>query len=111
MMDIDNQPTSAAAGMVRIHAQRMLVANPQRTAFRRWIEPTPAMAPAVTCVVETGRCAYSVANRIEIAAAVSAQNPLRGFRRVRREPMVCTIRQPPESVPSAMAVYAEKMTQ
>ena len=42
------QPTIPAAGMVRIHAQRMSAATPQRTAFRRWIDPTPAMAPAVT---------------------------------------------------------------
>ena len=31
------------------------------------MEPTPAMAPAVTWVVETGRCRPSVANMIEIA--------------------------------------------
>ena len=44
----------AAAGMVSTHAQTMLVAMPQRTAFIRWMLPTPAMAPAMACVVETG---------------------------------------------------------
>ena len=81
------QPTSPAAGIVITHAHRMLVATPQRTAFSLCTAPTPAIEPAVTCVVETGS-ASTVANRIEPAAAVSAQNPLRVFSRVSRDPMV-----------------------
>src|SRR5487761_2165561 len=100
---MDSAPTKAAAGIVSTQAQTIFVASPQRTAFRRWMEPTPAIAPAVTWVVEIGRCAYSVANKMVIAAAVSAQNPLRGFNLVKRAPIVCTIRQPPDNVPSAIA--------
>jgi hypothetical protein len=44
----------AAAGMVSTQAHTMLVAMPQRTAFMRWMLPTPAMAPAMACVVDTG---------------------------------------------------------
>jgi hypothetical protein len=43
-----------------------------------------------------------VANRMESAAAVSAQNPLRGLSLVRRAPTVWTMRHPPSNVPSAM---------
>ena len=73
----------AAAGMVSTHAHTMLVAMPQRTAFMRWMLPTPAMAPAMACVVETGRPRCVAAGR-RSAAPVSAQNPLRGLSRVRR---------------------------
>ena len=45
------------------------------------------------------------------AAPVSAQNPLRGFSRVRRPPMVRTIRHPPLMVPRAIAEYAAINTQ
>src|SRR5258708_5972305 len=99
----------AEAGMVRIQAHTMFVATPQRTALKRWMEPTPEMAPAVTCVVETGRGNF-VAGRMDSAAAVSAQKPLLGFSRVRRLPMVWMIRQPPLKVPSAIAAYADSMT-
>ena len=90
--------------------QTMFLAKPHRTALKRWMLPTPAIAPAMTCVVETG-CLRNVAQRIDAAAAVSAQKPLRGFRRVNREPMVWTIRQPPLRVPMAMAACAESTTQ
>ena len=46
--------TRADAGMVNIHAHTIFVAIPQRTAFNRWMLPTPAIAPAMACVVETG---------------------------------------------------------
>ena len=45
------------------------------------------------------------------AAPVSAQNPLRGFSRVSRPPMVRTILQPPLIVPSAIAEYEAINTQ
>src|ERR1041384_6334842 len=66
--------------------------------------PTPAMAPAIACVVDTGtpRC---VEISPDAAAPVSAQKPLRGLSRVRRPPMVRTMRHPPLSVPSAIAEY------
>jgi hypothetical protein len=67
---------AAAAGIVRTQAHTMLRATLQRTAFIRCMLPTPRIEPAITCVVETG-CFRKVANRIEIAADVSAQNPLR----------------------------------
>src|SRR5689334_11084939 len=74
----DTAPTSAAAGIVSTQAHTMFVASPQRTALRRWMDPTPTIAPAMTCVVETGTFVY-VAKMIDSAAAVSAQNPPRGF--------------------------------
>jgi hypothetical protein len=40
--------------MVKIQAQTMLPATPQRTALARWAEPTPTMAPVMVCVVDTG---------------------------------------------------------
>ena len=46
--------TTAAAGMVRIHAQMMRPATPQRTARAPRVEPTPTMAPVMVWVVETG---------------------------------------------------------
>jgi hypothetical protein len=42
-----------AAGIVKIQAQTMLPATPQRTAEAR-TEPTPTMAPVMVCVVDTG---------------------------------------------------------
>ena len=73
--------------MVRIHAQTMLVATPQRTALTRWMVPTPVMAPVITCVVDTPT-PMKVASRIEVAAAVSAQKPPLGFSFVILDPMV-----------------------
>src|SRR5262249_6248305 len=42
---------SAAAGIVRIHAQTIRPAMPQRTAERRVVAPTPTMALAIVSVV------------------------------------------------------------
>src|SRR5262249_21931471 len=101
---------AADAGIVITHAHMMLVAIVQRTALVRWMLPTPAIAPAIACVVETGspRC---VEIRTAAAAPVSAQNPLRGLSRVRRPPMVRTIRHPPLRVPRPIAAYAAISTQ
>ena len=46
-----------------------------------------------------------------IAPPVSAQKPWAGVSRVILEPMVCTMRQPPASVPAAMAVWQASTTQ
>jgi hypothetical protein len=97
-----NAAMTAEAGIVSTQAQRMLMASPQRTAFIRWMLPTPAMEPAMTWVVETG-CLRIVAKRMEIAAAVYAQNPPRGLSLVRRLPIVWIIRHPPLIVPRAIA--------
>ena len=40
--------------MVRIQAQMIRPATPQRTARVPFVEPTPTMAPVMVCVVETG---------------------------------------------------------
>jgi hypothetical protein len=54
--------------------------------------------PAIACVVETGspRCFASV---MAPAAPVLAQRPVRGLSRVRRLPIVWTMRQPPLNFP------------
>src|SRR6185312_16017278 len=101
---------NADAGMVRIHAQTMRPATPQRTADSRLIEPTPMMAPVIVCVVLTGTPRW-VAVKSEIAPAVSAANPPTGVSLVIRDPMVWMIRQPPDSVPRAIAACAAMMIQ
>jgi len=63
--------------MVSTHAQTISRALPHRTALRRWVEPTPAMAPAIAWVVDTGSPRY-VGKRMEIAAPVSAQKSSAG---------------------------------
>jgi hypothetical protein len=87
--------TAAEAGIVKIQAQTMRVATPQRTAERRCVLPTPTIAPVMVCVVLTGIPARAVPNSV-MAQAVSAQNPPTGFSLVIFEPMVCTMRQPPK---------------
>ena len=89
--------------MVRTHAQTMRPASPQRTAERRCVAPTPTIAPVMVCVVLTGM-PKRVAKRMLSAPPVSAQNPPTGRSFVMRDPMVCTMRQPPNSVPSEIAV-------
>src|SRR6266498_429982 len=80
-------PTTADAGMVKIHAATMRRAIPQRTADNRVVAPTPTIAPVMVCVVLTGIPASEAENRV-IAPAVSAQNPPTGLSFVIREPMV-----------------------
>ena len=87
----------------------MRPAIPQRTADSRCVAPTPTIAPVIVCVVLTGMPSR-VANRMVNAPAVSAQNPPTGRSRVIREPMVCTIRHPPNSVPSEIITYAATST-
>src|SRR6185503_10329789 len=100
----------ADAGSVIAHATTMLRATPQRTAEVRRAAPTPTIAPVIVCVVETGTPRAVAPNNVA-AAAVSAQNPCIGERRVILEPIVCTIRHPPASVPNAMAAWQVKTTQ
>src|SRR6185295_4944658 len=94
-----------AAGIVRTHAQTIRPAIPQRTADRRCVAPTPTIDPVIVWVVLTGmpKC---VATRIAAAPPVSAQNPPTGRSFVIRDPIVYTMRHPPNSVPSEIALYA-----
>ena len=80
----------------------MLPATPQRTAAARCSEPTPTMAPVMVCVVDTGMPSM-VAIKSEAAPPLSAQKPVTGLSLVMRCPIVRTMRQPPDIVPSAMA--------
>src|SRR4029450_11387575 len=93
------------AGMVRIQAQTMRPATPQRTADRRRVAPTPTIAPVMVWVVEAGMAREAARYRAQ-AAAVSAEKPPTGLRAVTRWPRVLTIRQPPDRVPSAVAEEA-----
>src|SRR6185503_17322579 len=99
-----------AAGIVTIHAHTILPANPQRTADKRCVAPTPTIAPVIVCVVLTGmpKC---VAIVIASAPPVSAQNPPTGRSFVIRVPIVFTMRHPPNKVPREIAVYAQISTQ
>ena len=93
---------SAEAGIVTTQAAMMLPATPQRTARTRCALPTPMIEPVIVCVVDTGIPKY-VAMKSEIAPPVSAAKPPIGFSLVMRWPMVFTMRQPPKSVPNAIA--------
>ena len=62
----------AEAGIVKIHAQTILPATPQRTADIFRDEPTPTIAPVMVCVVDTG-IPNAVARKSVIAPPVSAQ--------------------------------------
>ncbi len=88
--------------MVMTHASTMFPATPQRTADARSAVPTPMIAPVIVCVVETGTPS-SVAMKRVIAPPVSAEKPPTGRSFVIFCPMVFTMRQPPNSVPRAMA--------
>ena len=94
---------SAENGIVSAQAQTTLAATPHRTAESRLVDPTPTMAPVIVCVVLTGMPPY-VAKNIVAAPAVSAANPPTGFSRVSLDPIVCTIRQPPDNVPKEIAL-------
>ena len=91
--------------MVRIQAHTMRPATPQCTARLLRIEPMPTIAPAMVCVVETGM-PRAEAEKMVTAPAVSAAKPPMGMSLVILLPMVWTMRQPPESVPEAMAACA-----
>src|SRR6266487_157758 len=99
-----------AAGIVRIQAQTMRPAIPHLTADSRLVAPTPTIAPVIVCVVDTG-VPVSVTYARVSAAAVSAQKPPIGLNLVILEPIVWTMRQPPDNVPSAIAACAMSTTQ
>src|SRR5213594_4053759 len=103
-------PTPADAGIVMIHAQKILRATPHRTADKRFVAPTPMIAEAITWVVLTGIPASAL-----LASAmpppVSAEKPCQGRKCVTRCDIVRTIRQPPKNVPSEMEAWAPTMTQ
>ena len=80
----------------------MFIVIPHRTADRRLVRPTPIMEPVMVWVVETGMPKYWVKNKV-IAPAVSALTPSSGVILVILEPIVFTIRQPPDMVPRAIA--------
>ena len=67
------------------------------------------MAPVMVWVVETGMPSQVAANSVS-APPVSAQKPCMGFSRVILEPIVCTMRQPPNNVPSASALWQVSTT-
>ena len=92
----------AAAGIVNTQAQMIRPATPHLTALRRRVAPTPMIAPVMVCVVETGMPKLVTPNKVK-APAVSAQKPPTGLSLVIFDPIVLTIRQPPESVPKPMA--------
>ena len=96
--------------MVRTQAQTMRPATPHFTAESRRVAPTPMIAPVMVWVVETGMPAR-VAPISVIAPAVSAQKPPKGCSLVIFVPIVFTIRQPPNSVPNAMAAWQMRITQ
>src|SRR5450830_1194216 len=89
-------PIKADAGMVKIQAQTILPATPQRTAEAFCEAPTPTIAPVMVWVVDTG-----IPNALDIkrviAPPVSAQKPPTGLSLVIFWPMVLTMRQPPNS--------------
>src|SRR5215213_9491563 len=101
---------AALIGIVRTQAQTIRAATPQRTAETRWLDPTPMIAPLMTCVVDTGSPRYD-APRIVTAAAVSAANPWIGRRSMIFVPIVLMIRTPPAIVPRPIAAAQATITQ
>src|SRR6202012_4029888 len=96
--------------MVTNQATTIELATFQRTAEARRAAPTPTMAPVMVWVVETGTPSQVAMNSVA-APPVSAQNPCIGVSLVMRSPMVRTMRQPPISVPSAIAAWHDSTTQ
>src|SRR6202171_2342781 len=108
-MKNDTAANVAAAGMVSTQAQTILPATRHLTADSRVVDPTPAIAPVIVCVVDTGIPNMVPPNKVT-APAVAAQKPPTGRSLVIFEPIVCTMRQPPESVPKAIAPCAASTT-
>src|SRR5258707_11054859 len=88
----------------------MLDATFQRTADTLRAAPTPTIDPVMVCVVETG-IPRKVAPNSVMAPPVSAQNPCIGVSLVILDPIVLTIRQPPNNVPSPIAAWQLITTQ
>src|SRR3954452_7058483 len=98
----------AAQGMVRTHAMTIRWPQIHRTDRSPRVVPTPRIDPVMAWVVLMGT-PPNVAAKMVVAAAVSAQNPPTGFSRVMPEPIVLTIRHPPNMVPNAMAPLQVRM--
>ena len=92
----------AEIGIVSIHAQKIFLVTPHLTAEAPFTAPTPIIEPVIVWVVLTGMPAAAVANSVT-AAPDSAQKPPKGSSLVIFEPMVLTMRHPPQMVPSARA--------
>ena len=88
----------------------MSLATPQRTAETRRAAPTPTMAPVMVWVVETGMPSQVAREQGHRAAGLGAET-LHRISWVIREPMVWTMRQPPNSVPSASIAWQAITTQ
>ncbi len=87
--------------MVKIHAQIMFPATPQRTEESLLVAPTPTIAPVIVWVVLTG-IPKTDAPMMAQAAPASALKPPIGRNFVIFVPIVLTMRQPPNIVPNAM---------
>lgn len=101
---------AALTGIVNNQATNSFFVTPHRTADKRFTAPTPIIDPVMVCVVLTGMCNASDKYKVN-APAVSAATPSMGVTLVILEPMVLMILQPPERVPSEMAVKQAKATQ
>src|SRR5262249_29448833 len=99
-----------AAGMVSTHATTMLRTTFQWTTPPARPRPAPMTPPDTTCVVESEKPKYEDA-RIVVDDAVSAEKPCGERISVTRVPSVLITRQPPENVPSAIAVAHTILTQ
>src|SRR6185295_14136824 len=95
--------------MVMIQAVTIPFATPQRTADTFFAAPTPMIEPVIVWVVETG-IPSSVAANSMIEPPVSAQQPCTGVSLVILLPIVWTMRQPPASVPIAIAAWQAMTT-
>ena len=91
-------------GMVSTQAHISLAPTPHLTAVTLLVIPAPIMAPVIVCVVLTGIPKASVP-KSNIAPDVSAATPWKGVSLVMLDPIVFTILQPPDSVPTAMAKW------
>src|SRR5262245_5854964 len=100
----------AEPGIVKIQAQTILPATPQRTAENLRAEPTPTIEPVMVWVVDTGT-PNPVAMKSIVAPAAEAQKPPTGLSLVILIPMVFTMRQPPKSVPRPIAAWQASTTQ
>src|SRR5438477_4012549 len=87
MIKKHNAANTAAAGIVKTQAQTILPATRHLTADSRVVDPTPAIAPVIVWVVDTGIPAAVAPNNVS-APAVSAQNPPTGRSLVIFEPIV-----------------------
>src|SRR5262245_40414247 len=103
-------PTVAAAGSVSTQATTMLRTTIQWTTPPARPRPAPMIPPDTTCVVESENPKYDEA-RIVVDDAVSAEKPWGDLISVTLVPRVRITRQPPEKVPSAIAVAQTNFTQ